>query len=293
MFELAKRNVTTRIVDYLNLSPRPPTSSEPPAPPKSPAPSGCSIASLPNELLYQIAIFIPADSMTVLEGCVPDRFQLLLVSKRVNEACTPLLYEHVCLDSYQKLLAFYRSGGVLRDSHHTISLTIASKALFGRCELPPGITWPQILFPLNKMRALQKLVIHRSGGMCSNSNLEHPVLTHLVSCATNPAFLPSLTTLEVPYYPGLFTLCRGRPVANVKLGPNITPVSSELFDKYILELGKTTASLKTLAIYMPTGGGTDQTAAKICQVTKLCSGLRVLELRLPKDFSYKFEVLVY
>ncbi|KAG8705453.1 hypothetical protein FRC09_002943 [Ceratobasidium sp. 395] len=178
----------------------------------------------------------------------------------------------------------------MNNSRFTVCLTIACKALLKHSTPPYEKTWPDILSPLTEMRNLRKLVIHRSGGMCNDTNIEHPALAYLAMQATNPAFLPNLSILKVPHHPQLFTLCRGRPVTTVGLGPNVAPVLSEEFGEYVLELTKGTRRLEELALYWPPGNREELLFVEnVSRVIELCPELRVLEMRLPKGFMTLME----
>ncbi|KAG8761811.1 hypothetical protein FRC12_009315 [Ceratobasidium sp. 428] len=240
---------------------------------------------LPEELFYRITTFMPVGSTADEEWNLPDLARLVLVNKRFNRIFTPLLYKYVTLNSYEQLAIYHCNASAISNSRFTICLTIACKALLKHRTPPYGKTWLDILSPLAEMQNLRKLVIHRSGGMCNDTNIEHPALVYLAMQATNPAFLPNLSILKVPHHPQLFTLCRGRPVTTVDLGPNVAPVLSEEFGGYVLELTKGTRRLEELTLYWPPGNrGELLFVENVSRVIGLCSELRVLEMRLPKSF---------
>lgn len=235
------------------------------------------IETLPNELLYRISSFIPANSVTTRLS-VPDRFLLALTSKYINLACTPLLYEYVFLDSPLQLYRFHRSAGVARESWRTVSIVFGYRALFKMRSknVPAGTRWEDMLEPLRGMRSLRELVIdsNEETGSYIRAEAEHPVLNYLSTHALEPEFLPRLSMLEVPYYPELLNLCRGRPMTSVILGSNPSPRSSESFDAFIPELGNIQGALEELALYIPL-----QVDPRIRQVVGLCPKVKVASLR--------------
>ncbi|KAG8721349.1 hypothetical protein FRC08_013894 [Ceratobasidium sp. 394] len=303
MLNLLKRRDTARLPGHLNQSSEPtPTSSKPvmlpeslvsPKPPVPPAPIapfelppiGCPILTLPTELFYRITAFNHVDSMAGEEQNVSSLSQLVFVNKRFNQVYTPLLYENVNLGSYERLLQYHRNSGAMNNSRFTTSLSIACTALLKYDTPPHGATWPEILSPLFEMQDLRKLVIRRSGGMCSYSNLGHPALEYLTSQAANPAFLPNLSILEVPHHPRLFTLCTGRPITVVRLGPNVAPLLGVEFEEHVPELAEGTQPLEELSLYWPATETEQTLPSKISQVVKLCPRLQLLDMRLPKGFA--------
>ncbi|KAG8747647.1 hypothetical protein FRC10_000190 [Ceratobasidium sp. 414] len=263
---------TTSIVtpDYLSTLSAPATRPVPP------------LETLPNELLYRIATFIPANSMTV-RGCnTPDRFQLALVNKRLSGACTPLLYEYVFLDTYGQMFKFHQSAGVARESWRTVSLVVSYAALFKHRIQPRGTTWPALLFPFTQMRSLREFVLDRSGEKCRYFKVGHPALIYLHSQASDPCFFPRLSILEIPYYPSLLSLCRGRPLTSVSLGSSPSPTSDESFDEFISELGKTTSCLNELSLTVPAEDQTEKVNSQVRKIVALCPQPRAVNLKLPR-----------
>ncbi|QRV86676.1 hypothetical protein RhiJN_14694 [Ceratobasidium sp. AG-Ba] len=244
------------------------------------------IETLPNELIYRIATFIPANSMTARDCLIPDRFQLALVSKRINGACTPLLYEYVFLNSYNQLFKFHLSAGVARESWRTVSLIVAYTALFKHAMEPQRTTWPALLFPLTQMRSLRELVIDRNKDEVYKFNSDHPVLDYLNTRSLDSNFLPSLSILEVSYNPSLLCLCRGRPITNVILGPSIDTTSSDTFDKHLSELGNTSKDLEELFLVtaMESEDQFRRVDNRVRQIVAVCPHLRAVNLRLPNGF---------
>ncbi|KAG9102030.1 hypothetical protein FS749_000064 [Ceratobasidium sp. UAMH 11750] len=239
------------------------------------------IETLPNELLYRVATFIPANSMTV-RGCdSPDRFQLALVNKRLYGACTPLLYEYVFLGTYRQLFNFHLSAGVARESWRTVCLVVSYASLFKYSDHPRGTTWSALLFPFTQMQSLRELVLDRSGENCDHFEEGHPVLNYLLSKASHPSFFPHLSILEIPYYPALLSLCRGRPLTSVSLGLSPRPVSDESFDEFISELEKTTSYLNELSLTVPMEGQTEQANSRVRKIVAVCPRPQVVNLKLP------------
>ncbi|KAG8730707.1 hypothetical protein FRC12_020112, partial [Ceratobasidium sp. 428] len=257
--------------------------------PSEPAHLVSPIETLPSELLYRIATFIPANSITTRECNIPDRFQLALVTKRFNGACTPLLYEYVFLDSYKQLFRFHLSAGVTRESWRTISLVVSYTALFEpRRLLPRDTTWSDLLFPLTQMRSLRQFVLDRSGENCKHFDLEHPVLNCLVSHAPNLSFFPNLSSLEIPYYPSLLSLCRGRPLTSVILGSSPPPISGKSFDEFVSGLGEIKSCLEEISLTVPAGTQAE-VSSRIHQIVSLCPRPQAVTLRLPASFLPEWE----
>ncbi|KAF8610266.1 hypothetical protein BDV93DRAFT_540114 [Ceratobasidium sp. AG-I] len=269
---------------YACLAEPSPTASELPHP-------ASPIETLPNELLYRIATFIPANSVTATSyPPKPDRFHLALICKRINAACTPLLYEYVFLDSPFQLVRFHNSAGVKRESWRTVSIIFGYRALFTveSGKHLRGTRWEHVLSPLRKMRSLRELVIdsNEETGNYAQVGIEHPVLKYLARYATEPHFLPRLSILEVPFYPELLSLCRGRPMTSVMLGSNPSPMTSEAFDTYIPELGRIQGALEELGLFIPL-----EVDSRIRQVVGLCPNVKVANLRLGRNLwaSHNFE----
>lgn len=250
------------------------------------------IETLPNELLYRIATFIPANSVTITKHIsIPDRFHLALVSKRINAACTPLIYEYVFLDSSLQLFRFHRSAGVKRESWRTVSIIFGYKALFKARggDIPRGVKWKDMLAPLRGMRSLRELVIdsNEGTGHYIRAGAEHPVLDYLFKQSLESYFLPQLSILEAPFYPELLCLCRGRPMRSITLGSNPSPMTSEAFDAFIPELAHIKGALEELSLFIPL-----EVDPRIRQVVRLCPKVKVANLRLGSSLwrSHNFKV---
>ncbi|KAG8725581.1 hypothetical protein FRC09_008438 [Ceratobasidium sp. 395] len=239
------------------------------------------IGILPDEILLHIAkLSVSTSSML---GTNPDHLPLVLVSKKLNNICTPLLYEYVCLDSPLQFSDFLQSQGVKRNLDRVLVLNIGRKVMFGYWEPLGGVAWPQLLSPLTGMLALRELIIGRGGDSFIHNKTQHPVLEYLTAHSAEPGFLPSLTTLVVRCHPSVLSLCRSRPIKELTLAPNERGLA-DLFQVHVPEIGHIQGSLDKLSLSIPVEMEAEQVITTIRQLNILCPRLRVISLLLHDHF---------